>query len=99
MKHFRLSFLLLLLLPLTFVSCNKEEVGGQAIEVSGTLQRQTGTISAYGTHTLSTATTYYALQSSRVGMDPYIGRQVTVTGNVVTDSAGGPPLINVETIR
>ncbi len=83
----------------TLLSCNKEEVGGFAVETSGTLQRQTGTISRNGTHTLSTATTFYALQSSRVGLDPYVGRQVTVTGNVVTDSAGGPPLINVETIR
>ena len=99
MKHFRLFFLLLLL-PLTFVSCNKEEVGGTAIETTGLLQRQNGTISSYGTHTLSTATTYYALQSSRVGLDSYVGRQVTVTGNVVPDTvAGRPPLINVETIR
>ncbi len=93
--------LLLFLLSLSLVACKKEEGigGGPAIEISGTLQRQSGNSSGYGTHTLSTATTFYALQSSRVGLDPYIGRQVTVTGSIRTDSAGAPPLIIVETIR
>ncbi len=89
----------LLLLSLSLLSCNKEEAGGSAITTSGLLQRQGATTYQYGTHTLSTATTFYVIQSSRVSLDPYIGQTVTVTGSRSAGVSGGPDLIEVETIQ
>lgn len=71
---------------------------GQAM-ISGTIQKQGTTTYQYGTHVLQDqdGKTLYALRSTIVQLDNYIGKKVELQGKFVEDYPvdGGPPFVEV----
>lgn len=75
------------------------------ITATGILKKKEFTSYMYGTHVLTTTTMgndkSYALKSSKIDLNKFIGQTVTVTGEWVdgTPVNGGPKLIDVSSIR
>jgi hypothetical protein len=90
--------ILILTFTTSFFSCKKENTNGQ---INGILKKQGATYYQYGTHTLTTDSTTYALKSDVVNLDKYLNRKVAITGEKVKGYPleGGPDLIEVKTIR
>ncbi|MBT8220657.1 MAG: hypothetical protein KJP00_12580 [Bacteroidia bacterium] len=82
---------------LAALSCSKDNTQNEILELTGTLKEQGITTYQYGTHTLTTSDTFYALRSSVLDLDQYVDRQVTVTGRKINGYPvdGGPEFINV----
>lgn len=82
-------------------------LGGNArpaeITAVGTVQKQGITTYMYGTHVLKdeSGKTLYALTSDRVDLDRYVGRKVTVRGDLVGGYPvdGGPPYLRVAAVE
>ena len=86
-----------LIICLTAVSCNKDGLNPNCVEITGTIQEQGITTYQYGTHTISG----YALRSNSVTLDDYINQYVTVVGHKINGYPvdGGPDYIEVEEIK
>ena len=84
-----------LALSLSLLTCNTLKPGQMKIE--GTLIAQGFTTYQYGTHNLDE----YALRSSTVNLDKYVGQEVEVIGRKVDGYPveDGPDLIEVEQIK
>ena len=67
------------------------------IEATGKIQQQGITTYQYGTHCLAG----YALRSSVINLNNYIGQTVTVVGHLVEGYPieGGPDFLEVEEIK
>lgn len=91
------STLIGILICLSVSSCNKDENNAINVEANGTIQKQGITSYQYGTHVI----TGYALRSSTLDLDNYIGQTVTVVGYLVEGYplSGGPDYIEVEEIK
>ena len=78
-------------------SCTNKENNNNLIETTDIIQKQGITTYQYGTHTNSD----YALRSSSVNLDDYVGQSVTVVGQKVEGYPvdGGPDLLEVEKIK
>ena len=61
------------------------ETSAEKVTASGTIKKQGVTSYMYGTHVLvnETGKTLYALKSHRVDLDVYVGKRVTVCGELV----------------
>ncbi len=76
---------------------------GEAVTVTGVLQKQGMTTYQYGTHFIKDtgSGTGYALKSSRVNLDGYAGEEVTAYGTLAMKAGeleGGPALIDVSRV-
>ena len=91
------STLLGALLLLSMSSCDKNEDHNANVEATGVIQKQGITTYQYGTHVI----TGYALRSSSINLDDYIGQNVTVVGPLIEGYPvdGGPEYIEVEEIK
>ncbi len=96
MKVFKL-LLVVIIICLSIISCNKDNSDPNPVEVTGTIQKQGITTYQYGTHTISG----YALRSSSVTLDNYVNQNVTVVGYKIEGYPvdGGPDYIEVEKIK
>lgn len=70
-------------------------------EFKGLLRQQGPTTYMYGTHVISGEGQFYALRSSRVNLDNYVGRTVTVKGHKVEGYPveNGPEYIDVKVVQ
>lgn len=77
--------------------------GGRSVKATGTIQKQGITTYMYGTHVLldDKGKTLYALKSKTVRLDKYIGKKVTVTGDLVEGYPVdfGPDYLDVKEIK
>ncbi len=76
---------------------------GETVTVTGVLQEQGITSYQYGTHFIKDtgSGTGYALKSSKVNLDSYVGGEVTVYGTLAMKAGeleGGPALIDVSRV-
>ncbi len=67
------------------------------MELTGTIQQQGITSYQYGTHTLSTDGTFYALKSEAVNLDDYTDQEVTILAKKIEGYPvdGGPEYLLV----
>jgi hypothetical protein len=72
----------------------------QAVTATGTLQPMGFTTFQYGSHALH-GPTFYALRSSRLDLNRYVGRQVLIFGFLVPGYPieGGPPYVDVQWVQ
>jgi hypothetical protein len=96
LKLFR-SLFFGILICLSAISCEKDQVDPDRVEITGVVQRQGITVYQYGTHTICG----YALRSSSVTLDDYVNQTVTVVGHKIDGYPidFGPDYIEVEEIR
>lgn len=100
--HMKYSRIILAFFILLTISCsNKAEV--RAIKAKGAIQAQGITTYMYGTHVLKDdeGKTVYALRSSSVTLDDYVGKDVEIVGSKVEGYPvdGGPDLLEVSKIK
>jgi len=95
------KFLLAFVILLT-VSCKKDTEFG-VTNASGVIKAQGFTTYQYGTHILTdgAGNTIYALRSSSVALDNYIGKNVEIKGHKVKGYPvdGGPKYIDVSKVK
>ena len=96
MKLFK-SLSIITIFCLSVISCDKDIVAAENIEITGEIQKQIITTYQYGSHTISG----YALRSSSVILDDYINQNITVVGYQIDGYPvdGGPQFIEVEKIK
>lgn len=70
-------------------------------EYTGLLQEQGITSYQYGTHTLETRDSLYALKSESIMLDDYIGKTITVEAEPIKGYPvdGGPEYLNVLKVK
>lgn len=91
------AFSVVIILCVAVISCSKETENQKNIEVTGTIHQQGITFYQYGTHTIEG----YALRSSVVNLDDYVGQQVTVVGYKIDGYPieGGPDYLEVVEVK
>jgi hypothetical protein len=101
-----LKLLVIIFILVTVLPCagfGASSVNPGEITASGTVRKQGITTYMYGTHVLldGNGKTLYALKSVSVDLDRYIGRKVTVKGDLVKGYPVdfGPKFLNVESIE
>lgn len=96
MKFFK-SLSILTIFCLSVISCDKDVVTIDGIEITGEIEKQKITTYQYGSHTISE----YALRSSSINLDDYINQKITVVGHKIGGYPvdGGPHYIEVEKIK
>lgn len=83
----------------------KPSIQTPAVKITsvGVVKKQGMTSYMYGTHALvnENGRTLYALKSDRINLDPYVGRRVTVSGELIKGYPveNGPNYLNVESLR
>ncbi len=94
MKQLILISSLMISLIALFTSCRGD---GENVQVTGFLSEQGITTYQYGTHVITTTAEVFALRSSDVNLDDYVGMTVTVRGNEIDGYPvdGGPIYIEV----
>jgi UDP-galactopyranose mutase len=94
-----ITLLFVLSISVIISSCKKEQLADN--QYKGLLKRQGPTTYQYGTHTLTTSSTTYALTSKVVDLDKYLDRVVIITGKRVNGYPvdGGPEYIDVKEIK
>ena len=93
-----LPILLALLFSMMLVAgCSQKNIGPAPLEVTGVIQEQGITFYQYGTHTIEG----YALRSSTIDLNDYIGQRVTIQGRLVEGYPleGGPELLEVIKVK
>lgn len=87
------------------LSDNKwEDAGGSdeyTVSCTGVLTEQGITSYMYGTHNIGCCGHFYALRSSSISLQDYVGQTVTVTGDLVSGYPvdGGPDFLDVTGIQ
>ena len=78
-------------------TCNSPESQEELLQLKGTIEETGITSYQYGSHTLNTEDTFYALKSEKVDLDQYIGKEVEVSGSKIEGYPvdGGPDYILV----
>jgi hypothetical protein len=93
------KILILLFVGFAIVSCNTAKQAGSKnlIKLSGKLEKIGMTTFQYGTHTLQVDAKTYALKSSKVDLNAYADKEVTLKGTKVDGYPveNGPELIEV----
>jgi len=84
--------------------CNCNTLAAEITEISavGFIQEQGFTTYQYGTHILvDKGKTLYALKSSIVNLDKFIGKKVKIHGSIIEGYpvAGGPDYLNVREVE
>ena len=70
-------------------------------QFKGLIEKPEVTSYMYGTHTINENGKTYALQSTTINLDRYIGKKVTVKGTKMNDYPvdGGPEFIDVKVVE
>lgn len=96
------KILILLFVGFAMVSCNTAKQAGSKglIKLSGKIEKLGMTTFQYGTHTLQVDAKTYALRSSKVDLNAYVDKEVTLKGTKVDGYPveNGPELIEVEEV-
>lgn len=94
-----ITLLFVLSISVMISSCKKEQLADN--QYKGLLKTQGPTTHQYGTHTLTTSSTTYALTSKVVDLDKYVNQIVIITGKKVKGYPvdGGPEYIDVKKIK
>lgn len=91
--------MILLFLGSAMAGCNITKSAGEngQLELNGMLNKPGMTTYQYGTHVLKGADKSYALKSTAVDLDEFVGKQVKITGKKVEGYPveNGPDLIDV----
>ena len=97
MRSFSIVFVIVLGLS-AFLGCKTDN---NIVTAKGSLQEQGITSYQYGTHVLESSSRLYALRSSEVVLDSFVGEIVTIKGTKVEGYPieGGPVLLEVHTIK
>ncbi len=79
-------------------TCSNRE---KLVEVTGTIQEQGITSYQYGSHTISSGETTFALRSEKIDLNNYIDKKVTVFGKKVAGYPvdGGPEFLEVQKVK
>ncbi|HEY9186130.1 MAG TPA: hypothetical protein VIM94_12470 [Salegentibacter sp.] len=82
-------------------TCNSPEGQEELLQLTGTLKATGITSYQYGSHTLTTKDTFYALRSNKVDLSQFEGKTVNIEGEKVEGYPvdGGPDYIEVKTIE
>lgn len=69
--------------------------------VQGEIERTEMTSYQYGTHTITSGETFYALKSEKLDLTPYEGKTVTITAEKIEGYPvdGGPEYLNVLKVK
>lgn len=96
MKSLKSFAFIFALFAITTVSCKKETISSQ-LEITGTIAKTGITTYQYGSHTITDDNSFYALRSTAVNLDDYVGQEVTIFGEIVDGYPvdGGPDFIEV----
>ena len=93
-----LSILCLLVITATCQNSDKiTEENPNTMKVTGTIEQQGITTYQYGTHTISSDESYYALKSDAVELDNHLNKEVTITAEKIAGYPvdGGPDYLLV----
>lgn len=104
MKYMKIKPLLNLIIfsgSFIFFSCEKENNESDSkFEFTGIIEKQSFTTYQYGTHVISNNEEFYALTSSTIDLDQYIGKEVEIEGTVIEYYvADGPEYIEVTEVE
>lgn len=99
-----MKLLLSIGLAFTLLNCNTQKIESNTStmsEYTGLLQPQGMTSYQYGTHTLETENSFYALKSETVNLDTYIDKIITITAEPIEGYPldAGPEYLNVISIK
>jgi len=96
MKSLKSFAIIFALLATATFSCKKDNLNS-TIEVTGTIAETGITTYQYGSHTISGDNVFYALRSTDINLDDYIGQVITVTGELIDGYPvdGGPDYLEV----
>ena len=88
----------LLVLISTIISCKTLNHSGVKNELTlkGTVEQMGMSTFQYGTHLLKTGSKTYALKTTTIKLDDYVGKEVSITGSKVEGYPveNGPELLN-----
>lgn len=97
------KLILLLALGLSFAGCSsmKSSKDGNAVSLTGKIEKIGMTTYQYGTHTIQSEHKTYALKSSSVDLNSYENKEVEVIGAKVPGYPveNGPELIEVSAVK
>lgn len=96
------SILAVILIGLMSCMSQKNELNkSSATEYKGLIQSQGISSYQYGTHTLTTEESFYALTSETVDLTDYVGKTITLTAEPIQGYPvdGGPLYLNVISIK
>ena len=99
-----MKIIALLSLSLVLVACSSQKNDYDSktrSQYTGFIEKQGITSYQYGTHTLNTEATLYALKSETVDLDSYVGKTISLTAELVDGYPvdGGPIYLNVIKIK
>ena len=99
MKTFTLISISLFLMACSSQKNNNEKTNMS--EYTGLIQKQGITSYQYGTHTLTTKDSFYALKSETVDLDKFLGETITVTAESIDGYPvdNGPVYLNVSGVN
>lgn len=91
---------ILSLLIVLAMGCTNDPADYEVV-VTGTVEEQGITTYQYGTHVIGNSLEFYALRSSAVDLDDYVGMEVTVYGDLVDGYpiTGGPEYLDVKRVE
>lgn len=83
------------------ISQNNNQTTRNMSEYTGSLQKRGITNYQYGTHTLETEDSFYALKSGTIDLDAYAGERVTLIAEIIKGYPvdNGPVYLNVTKIK
>lgn len=84
-------------------TCNKGTAAKNQdlMQITGEIEPTGMTTYQYGTHTLTSGETFYALKSDKVDLTPYEGKTVSITAEKIEGYPvdGGPEYLNVIQVK
>jgi len=95
------KLVVLFLLAGTFLGCKKEKTDAVKVEITGQIKKVEYSTYMYGTHSITTSNSWYALISSTVDLNKYLNKQVTVKATKISSSPieGGPDYYDVIEVK
>ncbi len=94
-----MQFALIILMSGLLLSCQKEE--SDIKKITGIISETGITTYQYGSHTISSDDGRFALRSSLVNLNDFVGEEKTIVGKLIDGYPvdGGPEFIEVEEIK
>ena len=83
------------------LSCSNQKTNTDTVEITGIIQQTGMTSYQYGTHTITSGNKIYALRSSKVDLNKYNGKTVSITGIKISGYPvdGGPDFLEVLKVK
>jgi len=96
-------FLVFNLLLLTFSCSNSKKniLTENQMEITGVIEKQGMTTYQYGTHVIQENNVLYALKSSKIDLNTYLNKKVTIIARKIEGYpiSGGPLYLSVEKVK